>query len=354
MSPILSIAIPTYNRAEFLEYVLSRLAEELQRCDSSEYEVVVLDNASTDATEGVCARATLIVPNLRVIRHLSNVGLTNNFESAYFHAVGKFVWLLCDDDAPEAGTVSKLIEALHAYPNAKAFLLNRNIYDIGMRVVIRSQCLSGSGERVLRRNEDKIRYCGEFLTASCSVIERDSALLGLRERAFRDTFCETLVLALAAMKRGDGVLLFDLFVRYRDGNNGSWNAYWPLIHVYFMPKVVDMVMADSGRSISLFKASRDSALLYNFCYLASTRNKKIQERVNERELRSMYSGSRWGDLLYSFAFDLPIWIPRFVVLAMSAIRVMATEIKLNGGQGGGGLFAAMRKRYGQFRAKETI
>ena len=55
MQPLVSICIPTYNRAEYLKQTIESIVCQPE-FQSGEVEIVVSDNASTDNTRGVCER----------------------------------------------------------------------------------------------------------------------------------------------------------------------------------------------------------------------------------------------------------------------------------------------------------
>ena len=52
MRPLLTICIPTYNRADFLKVMLEALLPQVAKVDT-DVEVWVLDNASEDNTEAI-------------------------------------------------------------------------------------------------------------------------------------------------------------------------------------------------------------------------------------------------------------------------------------------------------------
>jgi hypothetical protein len=103
MAPLLSVCIPTYQRAELLEDCLTRL-EALEN-GRQRFEVVVSDNASTDHTAEVIARHRSRKPYLRAFRQPQNVGGARNLLNAFHHADGEYAVYLADDD-------SLLIESL--------------------------------------------------------------------------------------------------------------------------------------------------------------------------------------------------------------------------------------------------
>ncbi len=94
--PLLTIAIPTYNRSRYLAELLEVLQPQLS--DELRVELLIADNASTDETPALCKR--LIDGGLacRYIRNAANIGADANFLLCFSEARGKYVWLLGDDD----------------------------------------------------------------------------------------------------------------------------------------------------------------------------------------------------------------------------------------------------------------
>ncbi|HKN45566.1 MAG TPA: glycosyltransferase family A protein [Propionibacteriaceae bacterium] len=91
-APLFTVAIPTYNRAQWLQRcVASALSQSF-----SSYEVIVSDNASTDSTADVLAR--LADRRLTVFRQASNVGPIANWNACLAAANGTYVVMLSDDD----------------------------------------------------------------------------------------------------------------------------------------------------------------------------------------------------------------------------------------------------------------
>ena len=66
MKPYLSVIIPAYNEAKRLPTTLIDMKRHLSKVDFP-YEVIIVDNASTDHTKDVIARFELLWPELRMI-----------------------------------------------------------------------------------------------------------------------------------------------------------------------------------------------------------------------------------------------------------------------------------------------
>jgi len=93
VSPLVTIAIPTYNRAD------GHLKEALESALRQTYtntEIIVSDNCSTDDTEKVVR--SFFDKRIRYFRHEKNIGANNNFNFCLNNARGDFFLLLCDDD----------------------------------------------------------------------------------------------------------------------------------------------------------------------------------------------------------------------------------------------------------------
>jgi glycosyltransferase involved in cell wall biosynthesis len=115
---LLTIAIPTFNRSESLELLLNILSHELAD-HTSDIEIIISDNASTDDTENILESFYKQNPSVKIIRHFSNIGMDLNFCECFEHAEGRFFWMIGDDDIPKPNTINQLL-----------FLLKHNEVDI--------------------------------------------------------------------------------------------------------------------------------------------------------------------------------------------------------------------------------
>ena len=92
-SPLVTIAIPTYNRAE--SYFPHALQSALRQTYSN-LDIVVSDNCSTDRTQAMVME--IDDPRLRYFRHEPGIGQRNNYNFCIEQARGSYVLLLHDDD----------------------------------------------------------------------------------------------------------------------------------------------------------------------------------------------------------------------------------------------------------------
>jgi glycosyltransferase involved in cell wall biosynthesis len=111
--PLLSVCIPTFNRAELLELCLETVLPQLTGFQN-EVECVISDNASSDRTSDILATYSAQYP-VRISRNEVNIGIIANItKCASELAHGEFVLLIGDDDAMCAGAIQKILKVLRA------------------------------------------------------------------------------------------------------------------------------------------------------------------------------------------------------------------------------------------------
>ena len=87
-----TVAIPTYNRAHYLpEAIESVLAQTFQ-----DFELLILDNASTDNTPELVK--SFKDERIRYVRNQTNIGMFGNCNKALELARGEYVIIFHDDD----------------------------------------------------------------------------------------------------------------------------------------------------------------------------------------------------------------------------------------------------------------
>lgn len=101
--PAISAIIVTYNSASTINACIDALYADV--CDIA-HEIIIVDNASSDATLSAIARAT---PTVRVLRNSRNVGFSKANNLAISVANGRFVMFLNPDAIVRVGCVPGLV-----------------------------------------------------------------------------------------------------------------------------------------------------------------------------------------------------------------------------------------------------
>lgn len=128
-APLLTIAVPTYNRSAHLAFLLGTLERELRSLDGA-IEVLVSDNASTDDTPAVVAEFMQRMPALRSRRNTTNEGADGNISTCFLLPQTPYIWVLGDDDAPLAGTLRLLVDLLRRESPDMVYLPSLSTTDI--------------------------------------------------------------------------------------------------------------------------------------------------------------------------------------------------------------------------------
>lgn len=95
MNKLLSIVICTYNRADVLDYALQSLTE--QTAENESFDVIVVDNNSTDNTKAVYEKYEKQLPNLKYVFETKQ-GLSHARNAGYKNTNTPYVGYI-DDDA---------------------------------------------------------------------------------------------------------------------------------------------------------------------------------------------------------------------------------------------------------------
>ncbi len=110
---LLTIAIPTYNRAPFLRENLGRLLKQLEGYEER-VELLVSDNCSTDDTEAAVGELIARGARIRYNRNEANLGMDGNFVYCLTRAEGEYVWILGDDDYLLEGALGRIVGVLES------------------------------------------------------------------------------------------------------------------------------------------------------------------------------------------------------------------------------------------------
>lgn len=107
MTPTVSVILPAYNAAETVPRALDSLLVQSLRS----FEVLVVDDASTDATADRVGSYARIDSRVVLLRRAENAGAAAARNMGFTHAKGKWVALLDADDAYTPERLETLVEA---------------------------------------------------------------------------------------------------------------------------------------------------------------------------------------------------------------------------------------------------
>lgn len=106
-----SINIPTYNRADYLQYAIASVEQQTY----DDWELIVSDDGSTDKTAEIM-NTKIKDTRIRYIRHPQNIGRSRNMRSGFDAATGDYFIKFDDDDALTPDFLAKTVAILDTHP----------------------------------------------------------------------------------------------------------------------------------------------------------------------------------------------------------------------------------------------
>ncbi len=125
MPKLLTIAIPTYNRAVLLDKQLAWLAQAIKGFED-ECEILVSDNCSTDNTQEIIKKWQNTLSNITFNsnKNYKNLGVVKNIMYCLNSATTKYVWTIGDDDPIQDRAIAYVIDKLRLHENLSLLFLN--------------------------------------------------------------------------------------------------------------------------------------------------------------------------------------------------------------------------------------
>ena len=147
-APEISVVVPVCNEAENVE----PLAREIHAALASRhYEMIFIDDGSTDETAAILRRLKAELPALRVLRHSFRSGQSAAVASGVRAARGPWIATLDGDGQNDPADIPKLLEARKsAHPKVKLFAGWRTTRRDSFNKRISSKIANGVRSRMLR------------------------------------------------------------------------------------------------------------------------------------------------------------------------------------------------------------
>lgn len=189
-SPKVSILIPVYNRENLIAECIQSALDQTY----TDFEVVVVDNASDDETWEICQRFAAMDPRLRVFRNETNIGPVRNWKRCAEEATGEFSKILFSDDCLEPDCLSQMVpklddpvvalvycavlmgatkeKAVLVYSNPESTRLSANRF---VDLVARNEAPLSPGAVLIRTSDLRGNLHTQFSTSTCRPFDKHGA-----------------------------------------------------------------------------------------------------------------------------------------------------------------------------------
>lgn len=221
----LSIVVPTYNRCCLLGFLLASICDDFPVWPG-DLELIVMDNASTDATAEVLNQLAARPCPVKVIRHSRNLGMDGNLAAGFGAAAGKYLWQIGDDEILRRGAASYVLNVCRVQDFGLVHLSHTGFAD-GAQEAQRAMAVPSVIRLRRLDSADLYRSVNVFLTfISANVVNRRAVLDHFPDfdsRADSQTFLPQLAWTYAALKAGNRHCVVDtpLFSAL-SGNTGGY------------------------------------------------------------------------------------------------------------------------------------
>lgn len=130
----ISIVLPAYNEEENIKWVVEKIAGYLEKKKFGKWEIIVVNDGSTDSTEMEVRKMMKRIRNLRIFKHPKNRGYGGALRSGF--AAARYAWVgYTDADGQfDIHDLDKLIPLAGKYDIVAGYRVNRQ--DPLMRIFI--------------------------------------------------------------------------------------------------------------------------------------------------------------------------------------------------------------------------
>lgn len=204
----ITLALPAYNESDNIGNVLNEAIADLESVGRS-WEIIVIDNFSTDETAAIAEKMAESEPRIRAIRHDRNRLYAGSCATAIREARGRYVAIMDSDGQAVAADIPRFLDRLEAGANL-VFGWRKDRKDPTSRLVV-SSIFNRIGKL-------RLRFPFHDLNCGYRVMDREFAAVADIQHEVNFSNPELYVRALNAEKIMDEVVVEH---RPRDGGDSS-------------------------------------------------------------------------------------------------------------------------------------
>jgi glycosyltransferase involved in cell wall biosynthesis len=180
-SPKVSVCIPVYNSAAYLTAAIeSALAQQYES-----FEILIVDDCSTDGSAAIAARFADSDPRIRFIPNTSNLGMVKNWNRCLELAHGEYIKFLFGDDLLSSPhNLERLAKVLDHHPKVTLACSFRTLIDHN------GHAMAERGFTPTGRPVSGLLAIRDCLTAARNYIGEPSVVMFRKKQAGRGFHCD--------------------------------------------------------------------------------------------------------------------------------------------------------------------
>ncbi len=299
---LLSICVPTYNRADLLEHCLNSISKSISGYEDF-IEVIISDNNSSDNTQAVINSFHNRIKNIFSYRNSTNLGFNGNLIKIVDEYVsGRYCWIIGDDDFLSCCAIKVLFKQL-IDTNVDYINFNFNTINIGE---INTFNKNGELEPISKnyyygRFEDNISLLNNygnilFTFISASIIRSDILKKIDLSKIDGDMWSNVetlfpLAFNYAKLLKGKNCIYIDFPIVTALVHVKDWNWGLPLLHLRYLPELYEHYLKEGFTKSQLYSSK---LIIFN-CAINSL-FKSNKHLINGKKLKYDFLGKYLSDL----------------------------------------------------------
>jgi glycosyltransferase involved in cell wall biosynthesis len=119
--PKVSIGLPVYNGEKYLRFALNSVLQQTH----DDFELIISDNASTDATQKICREYAAKDERIRYDRNETNIGAVGNYNRVFELGRGEFFKWASHDDEFHPSLIEKCLKVFEQSPPSTVLVFSK-------------------------------------------------------------------------------------------------------------------------------------------------------------------------------------------------------------------------------------
>lgn len=170
MTILLSICIPTFNRAGYIVATIESVLQQISIENAGYVEICISDNASTDNTEQlVLDMIDSAGCQVKYSRNDENLGFDLNIQKVVSIASGQFCWILGSDDLAAKHSIDFLLSKIFNCAKIDLFIFPRENFNAGSEHLGVTQWLDQQGVKKRRYDFSQSNVLEDYYSHAISI-----------------------------------------------------------------------------------------------------------------------------------------------------------------------------------------